>query len=160
VENQYEFYTKWYYSAILTLLDYYPFSGDYAELAEKLSPAISEARARKSIRLLSNLGLIRKNSGGTWELTHKIITNGEQCRLLAVKTFQEATMQLAIQSLHRHPAEKRNISTVTVTIAEKKLDQINRIIAQFRESILKVARDETEPDKVYQLNIQFFPLTK
>jgi uncharacterized protein (TIGR02147 family) len=69
-------------------------------------------------------------------------------------------MQLAVQSLNRHPPEERNISTVTVTIAEKKLDQINQIIAQFRESLLKVARDETEPDKVYQLNIQFFPLTK
>ncbi|NLL12598.1 MAG: TIGR02147 family protein [Fibrobacter sp.] len=159
-KDQYEFYTKWYYSAILTLLDFYPFRGDYAALAEKLSPPITEAKARKSIRLLSDLGLIRKNENGIWELTHQIITTGEKYRSDAVKAFQESTMQLAVQSLYRHPAEKRNISTVTVTIAEKKLDQINQIIAQFRESLLKVARDETEPDKVYQLNIQFFPLTK
>jgi hypothetical protein len=37
-KSQYEFYTKWYHSAILTLLDFYPFSGDYAALAAKVSP--------------------------------------------------------------------------------------------------------------------------
>lgn len=159
-KNQYEFYTKWYYSAILTLLEYYNFVDDYNALAEKLSPPISSAKARKSIQLLQNLGLIHKSSTGTWELTHKIITTGDHCRSIAVKSFQETTMQLAIESLQRHPPEIRNISTVTVTIAEKNLNRINEIISQFRENILKVARDETEPDKVYQLNIQFYPLTK
>lgn len=159
-KNQHEFYTKWYYSAILTLLDYYSFRDDYAALAKKLSPPITMTKARKSIRLLSDLGMIHKNGSGNWELTHQIITTGEQCGSSAIKAFQEETMQLAIESLHQHPAQIRNISTVTVTIAESKLDQINQIIAQFRESLLKVARDETEPDKVYQLNIQFFPLTK
>jgi uncharacterized protein (TIGR02147 family) len=69
-------------------------------------------------------------------------------------------MQLAINSLHEQSVEKRNISTVTMTISEKKLAQMNEIIAQFRENLLKIARDETEADSVYQLNVQFFPLTK
>jgi uncharacterized protein (TIGR02147 family) len=157
---QYEFYTKWYYTAILTLLDYYQFYGDYEELASRLSPPITPAQARKSIQLLKNLNLIGQNEEGKWELTHKIITTGDHFRSIAVKTFQEETLQLAIGSLHDQPSERRNISTVTVTLSEKKLTQINEIIAQFRESILKIARDETESDAVYQLNIQFFPLTK
>ncbi len=159
-KSQYEFYTKWYHSAILTLLDFYPFTDNYAELAAKLSPPITEARARRSIALLDRLGLIRKNPDGRWELTHKVITTGEHCRSIAVHAFQEATMRLAVEALHRHPAEKRNISTVTVTIAENKLDRINELIARFRENLLKIAYEETNPDKVYQLNIQFFPLTK
>jgi uncharacterized protein (TIGR02147 family) len=159
-KSQYEFYTKWYYSAILTLLDFYQFVDDYAALAEKLSPPITASKARKSIQLLESLGLIRKDAAGAWKLTHKIITTGDHCRSIAVRTFQETTMQLAAESLQRHPPERRNISTVTVTISEKNIDRINEIIAQFRESILKVGRDETGPDKVYQLNIQFFPLTK
>jgi uncharacterized protein (TIGR02147 family) len=69
-------------------------------------------------------------------------------------------MRLAIESLHRHEPEKRNISTVTITIAEHNLDRINEIIAQFRESLLQMARDEQHADKVYQLNVQLFPLTQ
>jgi uncharacterized protein (TIGR02147 family) len=165
-KHQYEYYTQWYHSAILTLLDFYPFTNDYAALAAKLSPSITESKARKSVALLHKLGLIRKRdnsidrNGGIWELTHKLITTGDHCRSIAVKSFQEATIQLAKESLERHPPEKRNISTVTITVAEKNIDSVNEIIKQARENILKLAYDETQPDKVYQLNIQLFPLTQ
>ncbi len=48
-KNQYEFFQKWYYSAILTLLDFYPFRHDYKALAAKLSPPITESQARKAV---------------------------------------------------------------------------------------------------------------
>jgi uncharacterized protein (TIGR02147 family) len=159
-KSQYEFYTKWYHSAILTLLDFYPFSGDYAALAAKVSPPITEGKAKKSIALLKKLGLIKKTSQGTYCLTDKIITTGDHGHSIAVKAFQEETMRLAIEALHRHAPEKRNISTVTITISENNLDRINEVIGQFRESLLRLARDEKTPDKVYQLNVQLFPLTK
>ena len=159
-KNQYKYYTKWYHSAVLTLLDFYPFSGNYADLGARLSPPITEAQARKSVMLLAKLGLIRRTDEGTWQLTHNIITTGDHCRSIAVTAFQEATMELAIEALHRYPPERRNISTVTITIAEKNLDRLNEVIAQFRETLLKLANDEAHPDKVYQLNVQFFPLTK
>lgn len=159
-KHQYEFYSKWYYSAILTLLDFYPLKDDFAALAAKISPPISEAKARKAVKLLEKLGLIRKNEKGNWELTHKIITSGDHGSSIAVKSFQEATMRLAIDALYNYPPEKRNISTVTITVAEKNLPKINSLISQFRESLLQLAREETHPDYVYQLNIQFFPLTR
>jgi uncharacterized protein (TIGR02147 family) len=158
-KNQYEFYTKWYYSAILTLLDFYPFKNDYKALAAKLSPAITEGKAKKAIFLLKKLGLIKRKPGGPYYLTNTIITTGDQCRSIAVKAFQEETIRLAGESLHRHPREKRNISTVTITITEKNLDRINDTIREFRETLLRYAQDETNPDKVYQLNVQLFPLT-
>jgi len=120
-KSKYEYYTKWYHTAILMLLDFYDFAGDYAALANKLSPPITEAKARKSIALLQKLGLIKKMTRGGYCLTHKIITTGDHGRSIAVKAFQEETMRLASESLHRHPPEKRNISTVTVTISESEL---------------------------------------
>jgi uncharacterized protein (TIGR02147 family) len=159
-KSQYEFYTKWYYSAILTLLDFYPFKDDYKALAAKLSPPISEGNAKKAIELLETLGFITRKPDGGYSLTNKIVTSGDQCRSIAVKAFQEETMRLANESLHRHPKEKRNISTVTITIAESDLGEINDIIKDFRETLLKFAHEKTNPDSVYQLNIQLFPLTE
>lgn len=159
-KSQYEYYTKWYHSAILTLLDFYLFNGDYNALAAKVSPAITPAQAKRSIALLSRLGLIRKSPDGTYRLTDKIITTGDHGHSIAVKAFQEETMRLAIDALHRYPPEKRNISTVTITISEKNLDRVDEIIGEFRESLLRLARDEQSPDKVFQLNVQLYPLTK
>jgi uncharacterized protein (TIGR02147 family) len=158
-KSQYEFYTKWYYSAILTLLDFYPFTNNYKALAAKLSPPITEGKAKKAIALLKKLGLITRKTGGPYYLTNTIITTGEQCRSIAVKAFQEETIKLAGESLFRHARDKRNISTVTITVAEKNLEDINGMIKEFRETLLKYAHQETRPDRVYQLNVQLFPLT-
>jgi uncharacterized protein (TIGR02147 family) len=159
-KGQYEYYTKWYYSAILTLLDFYKFRGDYKALAATLSPPISVREAKKAVVLLEKLGLIVKNPQGSYNLTNKIVTTGEHCTSIAVKTYQEETMRLAAESLYRHPREKRNISTVTITIAESDLDEINEIVKGFRATLLKFAHDKQNPDKVYQLNVQLFPLTQ
>jgi uncharacterized protein (TIGR02147 family) len=157
--SQYEYYTKWYYSAILTLLEFYPFTNDYKALAQKVSPAITEAQAKRSIALLEQLELIKKNIDGSYSLTNKLVTTGDHCRSILVRAYQEETIKLAAEALHRHAREKRNISTVTVTISEKNLEVINDMIKDFREALLKYAEAEMDPDQVYQLNIQLFPLT-
>ncbi len=158
-KNQYEYYSKWYYSAILTLLEFYSFTDDYKTLAQKVSPSITEAQARKSIALLESLGLIRKKDDGSYFLTNKLVTTGDHCRSILVRAYQEETIRLAAEALHRHPPEKRNISTVTITISEKNLEMINNLIKEFREALLKYAEAEKHPDQVYQLNVQLFPLT-
>lgn len=158
-KHQYEYYSKWYYSAILTLLEFYTFSNDFKALAQKISPQITQAQAKKSITLLENLGLIRKKEDGTYFLTNRLITTGEHCRSILVRAYQEETIKLAAEALQRFPREKRNISTVTITISEKNLDYINDMIKDFREALLKYAEAEQNPDHVYQLNIQLFPLT-
>jgi uncharacterized protein (TIGR02147 family) len=158
-KNQYEFYSKWYYSAILNLLEFYPFTNDYKALSQKLSPSITETQARRSIVLLENLGLIKRDKDGPFYLTNKLITTGEHCRSVLVRAYQEETIKLASEALQNHPREKRNISTVTITISEKNLDIINDIIKEFREELLRYAEAEKNPDQVYQLNIQLFPLT-
>jgi uncharacterized protein (TIGR02147 family) len=158
--SQYEYYQKWYYSAILTLLDFYEFTGDYRELATRLDPPITEAQARKSIALLKSLGLVTQNDMGVLKLTNSVLTSGEGCPPFAVKTFQEETMKLAIESLHRHSREERNISTVTITLAKSDLNEINDIIKEFRSALLKFAVDAKDADTVYQLNVQLFPVTR
>lgn len=159
-KDQYEYYTKWYYSAILTLLDFHPFTGDYAILAEKLNPPITATAAKRAVSLLKRLGLIRKTKTGIWELTSNIITTGDHYRSFAVKTFQEETMRLAIEALERHPPEERDISTVTITLSKKNIGTVREVIRQCRETLLQLAAEEDRADRVYQLNFQFFPLTK
>jgi uncharacterized protein (TIGR02147 family) len=158
-KSQYEFYAKWYYSAILTLLEFYPFMDDYKALSQKVCPAITEAQAKRSIVLLEQLELIKRKDDGFYGLTNKIVTTGDHCRSIVVRAYQEETIKLAAEALSRHPREKRNISTVTITISEKNLDVINGMIKEFREALLKFAEAEKNPDLVYQLNVQLFPVS-
>ena len=47
IRDQYEFYSKWYHSAIRSLIDMYPFKDDYSWLAKNVYPPITrEAKNR------------------------------------------------------------------------------------------------------------------
>ena len=88
-----------------------------------------------------------------------MITTGEQWRSLAVTAFQETTMRLALESLHLIPKGQRNVSTLTVTLSRNDLEAANGILKECRTALLKLAENQKNPDRVYQINIQLFPVT-
>lgn len=156
--SQYEFYQKWYYSAIRELIGFYDFKDDYRALASKLSPAISTMEAKKAISLLEKLGLIKKDNQGRYHQTDAFITTGEKWKSAAIHSFQKETIRLAGESLDRHPKNHRDISTITVSISHKDLDEIRELIHEFHKSILQIKNDNPA-DCVYQINIQAIPLS-
>lgn len=157
---QYEFYQKWYYSAMRSLLDFYKFTGDYRALASQLSPPITVKEAKNAVKLLEKLAIIKKNKDGGYSLTNTIITTGDAWRSIAIRQFQKDTIQLAKESLERHQKDIRDISTVTMAIALDDLEDVRDLAQEFRASVLKLAEESQKPNSVYQLNIQLIPLTE
>jgi len=158
--DQYEFYQKWYYTAVLMCLDFYRFNGDYKELSKMLSPEITVKEAKNAVELLERLELIKKLDDGSYYLTNEVVTTGDKCRSVAVRSYQEESIDLARQSLDRHQKEVRDISTVAMTINKKDLESIKEQIKEFRSKLLRHATECQDPDAVYQLNLQFIPLTQ
>lgn len=159
-EDRFAFYQSWHHSAIRALVGILPFRGDFASLAKRLSPAITEDQARDSIELLERLELIHKTPEGDWELTERFVTTGDGWRSQAVRAFQGQTLELAKESLERHSPEIRDISTVTVTLSREDMPELRERIAQFRQDILRMARESRHQEAVFQLNVQLFPLTE
>jgi uncharacterized protein (TIGR02147 family) len=158
--EQYRFYTKWYYTAVRALIAMQPFAPrNYAAIARSLSPQITASEAKDAVRLLLQLGLIDIGPDKFLRAVDTHITTGLQWRSLAVNAFQRETIKLAGESIERHPREARDISTVTVGIKKSRMDEIRQRIADFRTSIMHIAEEDTDPDDIYQLNIQLFPLT-
>ena len=160
VKFQYEYYRKWYYSAIRSLVGISRFSGDYESLARMLTPAVSPREVKKAVVLLEKLDLIRKDASGIYTLSNSFITTGQSWRSLAIKEFQHETIRLADESLDRHKKEDRDISTVTVAVNKKDLKELKARIAEFRDVILKLAEESDNADSVFQLNVQLFPMAQ
>jgi uncharacterized protein (TIGR02147 family) len=157
--DQDRFYHKWYYSVVRILLEIFPFDGDYKKFGQLLTPAISEAEVRESIDLLLELCLISKDDGGNLKPTERFISGGGNWRMLAVRHFQQQTIQLSERSLINDPPELRDISSVTVSLPKNTLPEFKAMIAEFRKTVLrKVMENETTPDMVYQLNVQLIPV--
>jgi uncharacterized protein (TIGR02147 family) len=157
--NQYEFYQKWYYSAIRELLGFYDFKGDFTALAVKLSPRISAKEAKKAVALLDQLKLICKDETGRYRQTNSFITTSDKWKSAAIHSFQKETIRLAGESLERHPKHIRDVSTITIAVSHKDFEEIRRRISDFRRSLLQMT-NENEADCVYQINLQAVPLTQ
>jgi uncharacterized protein (TIGR02147 family) len=158
--DQYAFYTKWYYTAVRALIAMRRTTAkDCAAIARSLSPAITASQAREAVRLLLKLGLVQKAPDGVLIVTNTHITTGPVWQSLAARAFQAETLRLARESLDRHAKELRDVSTVTVGIKKARMDEIRERIADFRKSIMRLAEEDMDPDAVFQLNIQLFPLT-
>ncbi len=158
--KQYAFYQKWFHTAIYNLLDHYAYTGDFRALAAQLDPPITPKQAQESIQLLTHLGLVAYDERGELRQTEKAITSGEQWKDLSVRMFQEATLNLALQSLRNHPREKRDFSTLTMSIGQEDLPRIKEAARSFRKSVIKIVQESPSSAAVYQLNIQFFPMTR
>lgn len=158
--DKFEFYSRWYYSAIRELLFYYHFTGDYESLAKQLNPPISSEEARKAIELLKRLGLIKKDKSGCLRQSTPLITSGSEFYSLHIARFQRATMELASQALDRFSAEVRDSSTLTMTLSAHSFKTAKREVTELRKRLLALAQQDTATDRVYQFNFQLFPLTR
>lgn len=163
-EIQLEHYQNWYNEAIRELLRYYRFVPSekyaYRKLARLLSPEINENVARKAVKQLLKLGFISTAEDGSLKQAEQFISTGDEIDSFLIKTFHKTMITLAGESLDRFPREVRDISSVTMSISDDGFDLIKKEIQLFRKRILEIVKVDKVPENVYQLNFQFFPLTK
>jgi uncharacterized protein (TIGR02147 family) len=158
--SHYEYYSKWYYSAIRELLAISDFNDDYAIIAQALNPSIRTHQAQKAIGVLKKLGLIRKNDKGFYKAVDKILTTGPDVKSLNIARFQQVMMDLAKEAIDRYPGKHRNISTITFSASCEAFDEIKSELDACRKRILGIIDRSDNEDRVCQLNMQFFPLTR
>lgn len=159
--DQYEFYDKWYYSAISALLHIYPFNDDYESLANMLVPPIKASEAKEAVTLLHRLGFLRRNEDGRWVRLDQISdSSGYRAPHESIVNFQLQSLELARSALLQFPREARSISTVVFSLSRKGFQTIEEEMAGFRRKLLKIAEVDKQEDTIYQVNFQVFPLSK
>ena len=158
--DKYDFYSAWYFSAIRALLAYYPFDGDYRKLAQQLHPAITPGQAKKAIELLERLSLVSKDENGYYCLTDRLLSTGDAVESVALVNYQQTTMDLAKEALERFPGNERDSSTLTLGLSEEGYRAAVKKITELRKELLAVARFDRHIDRVIQVNLHAFPLTK
>jgi len=158
--DEFEIFENWHYVAIRELLSFHPFKGDHQALGSKLIPSITAAEAATAVQLLERLGFIRKTAHGGYQKADPVISTGTEWQAMSVANFQLQSLELARQAFENMPREARDISTLTLSISKEVLEQVKIRLKKCREEILELSRDERGVDRVFQLNLQFFPLSR
>jgi uncharacterized protein (TIGR02147 family) len=158
--DQYDYFSTWYNVVIRELVMLYDFHGNFELLAAMVRPSIKAKEVKASVELLLKLGLLQKRPDGTYVQVDTAITIESGVAPLAVRQFNKAMAMHAVTAIDELPITERSISGVTVGISASMYDIINAEIASFKDRIVTLVSRDEKSDRVYQLNLQLFPLSK
>jgi uncharacterized protein (TIGR02147 family) len=161
--DQYDYYATWYISAVRALIGFRKFplvNTDYGDIGRSLQPPITAAQAQRAVEVLNRLGLIRAGADGCYAQSDAVVSTGDDVKSVQVCAFQRETMKLGIRALEECMPELRDISTLTLNISGNGYQQIRERVRAFRKEIVAIAATDTGDDRVYQLNMQLFPMSR
>ncbi len=156
----YELYQKWYYNAVRDALCFYPFSGNFTELARILEPVITPAQARKSIALLERLKLIRCDADGVYRQNDALLSSGGETGSISLVNFAVEMLDRAKAAAQDQPKDQRHIGGAGFSASPQTFELIQDEIRACKQRILALAKADTKPSRVYHMNISVFPLSK
>jgi uncharacterized protein (TIGR02147 family) len=160
-KDQYEYFSTWYHSAVRSLIDMFDVREHDTEwVSRHVYPNITRLDAQRSLKLLQRLGLVELDKKGVFRLTAKHITTGDELLDVAALNFYSDTARLAQHSIDSLPRHVRNVSGVTAGISRTAYEEIVDEINAFRKRIVNITARDKDSDRVYQVCIHFFPLSK
>jgi uncharacterized protein (TIGR02147 family) len=159
-EEQYSFYGDWHHSAVRELIECLRFKNDYKSLAQQLTPAITSKQAEDSLALLARLGMAKKDAQGRWRQADPVLTTGGQVDVEIVIEFQKKMLGLALEAYDRTQSLERLMSSTTFGISEETFELFKKKIRDLKSELMELARLDEKPTRIYQLNLNFFPLSK
>jgi len=153
--------SDWHYAAILEMASCDGFKLDPHWLSEHLQPSVGVRDTKRAIKTLVDLNLIELQDDGGCRVTNRTIVTPHEAADLAVHCYHTRMNQLAGEAIERFSPGDRHFGGVTVAVAEDRLPEIKQEIARFQERILDLCDgSDVPPNKVVQLNLQLFPLSK
>lgn len=156
--DAYAYLESWLHPVMRELLPMHPESKPL-ELARMCIPDVSAEDVRKSSEFLMHSGFLKKERG-RYEQTEKVVTSSAEIMPLAIRSMHRQMAQFAHEAVDCVAANERSFSGVTMSISKESFNRIVEEMEVFRKKIVSIASNERDGDRVYRLNLQFFPMTK
>jgi len=154
---------NWAAWVIYAMVDQEGVKFDTRSLREALRGKASEDEIEQALQSLFNSGeLVRDPETGEVRKAHNLIESPEDVPVALVRKLQAQLMYLGLESLYQDAATEREFGTLTLTLTQQEFEEIRFKLRQLRKQINKdngIARAGSKGEKVYQLNIQLFPVT-
>lgn len=159
--SQQEYFSKWYYVAVREALAVLDVREDCEPLAAWLRPAITVPQAKAALRLLESMDLVARDPQGCWRATQSsLLSQRDESTVLLVRGFQAEMIGLARQALFEIPPGERDVSCMTMSVSAQGLERIKAQVKECQDRIREIVHADRGEDRVIQLNLQVFPLTR
>lgn len=158
--DHFDYYAHWYNVVVRELACTFRWHDDYTLLAASIMPAIKKKQAQESVAFLLDKGFLVRNTDGTYSQSSPSITSGAEVNSLAIRAYNRTMIQLAEKAIDNFSYSERDIQSLTIGISRDGYVKIKKEMQDFIKKIARVAIDDIQSDRVYNLNVQLFPLSK
>jgi uncharacterized protein (TIGR02147 family) len=156
--EQFEYLSKWHTAVIRELICQHDFKDDFKALAESVIPAISQRDAHYSVRLLLKLGLIVKKPDGAYRQVDRALATNRDIAGPAIRAFNKSMIELAARSIDEMENTRRHVSGITMGVSRECYEVLCAEVEAFKDRVAAIVDNSAESDRVYQLNLQLFPV--
>jgi uncharacterized protein (TIGR02147 family) len=153
------YHSRWYIPAIRELVVRKDFQDDPKWIARTMMPNISPKEAEEAIKILCELGLLVRDTGGNLRQNETSVSTADGPLGYHIVSYHHAMMERAADALERVPREDRDIASVTLCLSQKKMQELKEQLERFRIDIIEMYEPDENPERVVQVNFQMFPLT-
>lgn len=147
---------EWQHLAILQLFKCSDFKSDTSWIAQRLG--INEDLVLDSLKILTQEGLIQENDQNQWIRTSLPITTASKTKSENIRNAHRERLKLAMEKISL-PIELRNYSFSNIAIDIESVEEFKNLTRKYLKEIEHLAA-KSKKNEVYQLSLQFFPLTK
>jgi uncharacterized protein (TIGR02147 family) len=159
--ESYRCLSRWYYPAIHELAQRPDFQEDAAWIAAQTQPEITPEQAQEAMAELQSLGMLQADDTGRLRPADGSLVTHQQVQGLATHNYHRGMSGLAQEAVTRFPSKQRHMLGLTVAIPAALVPQIKAELNAFQARLLDLCDAAVEdPEQVYQLNLQLFPLSK
>jgi uncharacterized protein (TIGR02147 family) len=154
---------NWVAWIIYAMVDQDGVKFDSASLKNLLRGKASEDEIDSALNSLITSGELRRDEAtGELKKGRSLIESPEEVPVALVRKLQSQLMYLGLESLYQDQATEREFGTLTLSLTKSEFEEIKFKLRQMRKALNKdnsIARMKDKGERVYQLNIQLFPVT-
>jgi uncharacterized protein (TIGR02147 family) len=155
-ESYYKIIAEWEHYAVLELFNLTDFNRSKDEISQRLG--LNPNRTEVVVSNLLNCRLLELNPDGSLNKVHSDVTTADDLVNQALRDSHRESLLLGCQKLEEIALELRDFSSLTLAIDMEKVPEVKLLIREFRKKITSLLK-EGHKYEVYQLAIQFYPLT-
>ena len=159
-KKQFAYFEEWYYPVIRELVAFSDWNEDYAKLAKMVRPEITPEKAKNAVKLLLEIGLIKRDENGKYKQLDSALT-AEGLPSFIFKKVRKELIIKAIEAAENISPKERHISGSTVALSRNNYEKVCELLADFHKELAIMANEDENnaTNRVYQINLQAFPLS-
>lgn len=154
---------SWVTWVLYALADQNNVGFEIGELFEIMRGKARPEDIRRSLeRLIESGELVRDPETGLITKGRELMSGSENVPVALVRKLQAELIYLGLESLFQDLPQDREFGAQTLALTEDEFEQLKFELRQFRKRWFKdvsVARKTRKGDRVFQLNIQLFPVS-